>query len=483
MARLLTTASMSKAYLALATQHTTPFIGGRFVAPPAHIDAIHLVNPFNDDYICAVERSAAVHLEQAVHSAALLGIADVIDANQELLAYTETLQSGKLYRDSLEEVAESAECFRYFAGWTDKINGRTQALPGMFSGRTVVGPRGICAIITSFNYPFLLMSWKLAPALAAGNAVIVKPAPTTPLSALHLARLSADILPPGCLSVLPGDAHIGTLVTQHPAVAMVSFTGSTEVGRRIVAEAAESNMKKVVCELGGKNTAIVDKDVDLNSVADILIGASFANAGQNCCAASRYLLHEAIYHDFMDVYRAKVNNMRFGDPYDDRTSMGGLATVDQKVKLIERLAVLGDVNTNHPGGASNVEHRSANDEHCRSFVPPIVLTGVADNHPLAQQELFGPAVTVLEPWSDIVQAVRRANNTEYGLAGGIFSSDTANVNYFVQNMQAGNLWVNTWNYSPVYMPFGGLKLSGNGKELGWEGLSEYTTVKSVVAAE
>jgi aldehyde dehydrogenase (NAD+) len=370
------------------------------------------------------------------------------------------------------------ETFRYFAGMADKVQGATIPVSGPFFNYTLREPVGVVGIITPWNFPLSLASWKVAPALACGNAVVLKPAEQTPLTALRLGELAAEVgFPPGVLNVVPGfGPTAGSALVRHPGVDAIAFTGSTEVGRTVMREAAET-LKKVSLELGGKSPNIVFADASLK---DAVRGAStgiFYGMGEVCAAGSRVLVERAVYDDFVAQLAARAEKMTVGDPMESTTRLGAIVSEEQ----LDR--VMGYVEAGKREGARLVtggERTTVNGKG--NFVTATVFAEVEPTMKIAREEIFGPVVAVL-PFEDLEDAVAKANETIYGLAAGIWTRDVGKAHRVASEIQAGTVWINTYNQYDSGSPFGGYKQSGFGRDLGWESaLEKYTQVKSVWVA-
>ncbi|KNE56168.1 hypothetical protein AMAG_02003 [Allomyces macrogynus ATCC 38327] len=413
-------------------------------------------------------------------------IGDALESNAEAFAELEVRQTGKLFTDAVGEVREAASAFKYFSGWADKIDGHLYSMSdATMDATSVYVPKGVCAIITAFNYPLMLACWKLAPALAAGNTAVIKPSETTSLSILALRDLITSVLPtdtPSPVHVVPGDARVGQLLTSHADIAHVSFTGSTRVGAQLVeTDARAQRMRPHTLELGGKNTLVIDASADLDAAVRVALDAGWANAGQNCCQAARVLahrdVHEEVVEKLVDAVEKKIGAKPPGSLYDGAARMGMLAfeAHADRVRSDIEVALASGLSLAHPR-----DPNALYDAHAPEWVPPVLFRAVPDAHAIAQNELFGPVVAVLDPFTDIQEAVTRVNNTRYSLAAGILSNDEARIRKFVRDARAGIVWVNTWNVSPVNVPFGGTGRSGMGKELGLLGLKEFLFAKSII---
>ncbi|KAJ3194553.1 hypothetical protein HDU82_002424 [Entophlyctis luteolus] len=435
----------------------------------------------------------AEQLHQAWHPTnrrdALLKIADAIDADSEELVRCET-STGKTVSEAQFDVSSSAGLFRFYAGLSDKIHGRMFANTPNAHTFTVRQPLGVCGLITSFNYPLLLASYKLSACLAAGSAAILKPAPQTPLSTLHLASLAAPHVPAGYVQVLLGDADVGRALAEHPDVACLSFTGSTKAGAQVAAAASSSSPPKfasqrdtvgaprrTVLELGGKNFAIIDRGVsDLSRVIEIVADAALGNAGQNCCAVSNVLVHTDVYDQVVKLLVDRFRSWtRLGDSRIDPTVTVGpvidAAARDRIYEVLARASATHEVRVEYGG------HKVDGTEGF--FVQPTILAGVKDDDEISTEEVFGPVLSILKPFSTMHEAVQRVNNGKYGLAAGVFTDSVKNIGYASANLRVGFLWINSYNDVPPYMPLGGVKASGYGKDCGFEAIDAFTTTKSV----
>jgi aldehyde dehydrogenase (NAD+) len=406
-------------------------------------------------------------------------LADALEADADAIAALETADNGKPYFESRKvDLPSIVENFRYFAGMADKVQGATIPVSGPFFNYTLREPVGVVGIITPWNFPLSLAAWKVAPALACGNAVVLKPAEQTPLTALRLGELAAEVgFPPGALNVVPGfGPTAGSALVRHPGVDAIAFTGSTDVGRTVMREAAET-LKKVSLELGGKSPNIVFADASLK---DAVRGAStgiFYGMGEVCAAGSRVLVERAVYDDFVGQLAARAEKMTVGDPMEPTTRLGAIVSEEQ----LDR--VMGYVDAGRREGARLVtggERTTVNGKG--NFVTATVFADVEPTMKIAREEIFGPVVAVL-PFEDLDDAVAKANETIYGLAAGIWTRDVGKAHRVASEIQAGTVWINTYNQYDSGSPFGGYKQSGFGRDLGWEAaLEKYTQVKSVWVA-
>jgi betaine-aldehyde dehydrogenase len=403
-------------------------------------------------------------------SAALHRLADALEDNREDLARLEARNAGKPIADARGEMGMVVETFRYYAGAPERLTGKTIPVGGGVD-MTFREPLGVVGLITPWNFPLTIASWKVAPALAAGNTVVLKPAELTPLTSLELERIALEAgLPEGVVNVVAGPGSVcGRRLVEHPDVAKVAFTGSTEVGRRIAAGAAES-IKRVTLELGGKSANIVFADADLDRAAAAAPPAVFGNAGQDCCARSRILVERSALDRFMERLEEAVESIVVGDPLDESTEMGPLISEDQR----------GAVASYVPDDAPVAIRGSAPDGPGFWF-PPTVLCPVANDDRPAREEIFGPVACVI-PFSDEREAVALANDTIYGLSGSVWTRDGARALRVARALESGVISINSNTSVRVSTPFGGFKQSGVGRELGPDALEHYSELKNVYYA-
>ncbi len=397
-------------------------------------------------------------------------LADALAAAREELAVLEARNAGKPINDARGEMDMVADTFRYYAAAPERALGDTIPVPGGVT-MTFREPLGVVALITPWNFPLTIASWKLAPALAAGNTVVLKPAELTPLTAIEFERIAVEAgIPEGVVNVLVGPGSTaGARLVEHPDVAKVAFTGSTEVGRRIAAGAAET-IKRVTLELGGKSANIVFADADVQAAAAAAPSAVFGNAGQDCCARSRILVERSALDSFMDALEEVVEAIRVGDPLDEATEMGPLISAGQRETVASFV----------PSGAPVAIQGSAPDGPGYWF-PPTVLCPVERDARAVREEIFGPVAVVLT-FRDEQEAIELANDTIYGLSGSIWTRDGAKALRVARALETGVLSINSNTSVRVSTPFGGFKQSGYGRELGPHALDYYTEVKSVYYA-
>ena len=468
------------------------FIDGRFVDAESG-ETQPTLNPHDNSVIAPVAMAASADIDKAVAAATraypkwsrmpaadrgriLLKLADLIEANAEDLARLESLDTGHPLRDSRNlDVPRTAACFRYFGGMADKFQGETIPVEAGFLNYTLREPLGVVGQVVPWNFPLMFTSWKMAPALAAGNTIVMKPAEITPLSSLRIAELMSEAgMPDGVVNMVPGLGHVaGQAIAEHPGIAKIAFTGSTATGRRIV-QASAGNLKKVQLELGGKGANIVFDDADLTAAVNGSAWAIFHNQGQACIAGSRLMLHEAIADEFLDRFLALARTIRIGNPLDAETEMGPLTSAQHRDRVLSYVDVArsegGEVllGGKSPGGALA--------QGC--YVEPTVVRARSYRDRVAQEEVFGPFVTVLTFKSD-EEALEIANGTDYGLGSGLWTRNLQRAHRTAREIHAGMVWINSYKRVNPGSPFGGFGQSGYGREMGFDAMREYTQVKSI----
>jgi len=455
-----------------------------------------IFNPATNEVITLVSDASLSDTEKAIHAARtafdsgpwprltateratyLFKLADLIEAQAEALAMVETRNSGKPLREARYDVADASACFRYYAGLITKPSGETYAVPDPnILAMTVREPIGVCAQIIPWNYPFLMAAWKLAPGLAAGNCCILKPAETTPLSAIELFNLIAQLnFPPGSVQLLLGSGPVvGNLLAESPLVDKIAFTGSTKTGRSIM-RAATGNIKKVTLELGGKSPNIVFADADLNLALEYALFAIFAGQGQVCTAGSRLLLQDTLAETFLPRLAEASRCIVVGDGMNPDTEMGPLISPLQ----LERVQAY--IQSGLAEGAQLLcGGQRINTPECErgNFLEPTIFVHTHPCMKIVQEEIFGP-VLVVQLFHDEAEAISLANDSVYGLAAGVFTSDTTKGLRVLKQLRAGITWLNTYHPTFNEAPWGGYKQSGIGRELGTYGLDAYLEIKQI----
>jgi acyl-CoA reductase-like NAD-dependent aldehyde dehydrogenase len=450
-------------------------------------DTLTVIEPASEAELATVPRAGAEEVDAAVarakaafpgwravapaeRSAVLRRLADVLEGRAEELATLEARNAGKPIADARGELEMVVETFRFYAAAPERLLGDTIPVAGGVA-MTFREPLGVVGLIVPWNFPLVIASWKLAPALAAGNTVVLKPAELTPLTALELEGIAAEAgLPEGVVNVVAGPGSVcGRRLVEHPDVAKIAFTGSTEVGRGIAAGAA-GTIKRVTLELGGKSANLVFADADLERAAAAAPMAVFGNAGQDCCARSRILVERSVLDRFMDALEDAVEAIQVGDPLDESTQMGPLISAGQREQ------VSSFVDDDAP-----VAIRGSAPDGPGYWFPPTVLCPVANDDRAAVEEIFGPVACVI-PFSDEAEAIRLANDTIYGLSGSIWTRDGARALRVGRALETGVLSVNSNTSVRVSTPFGGFKQSGVGRELGPHALEHYSEVKTLYYA-
>jgi len=454
------------------------------------------INPATGQVIADVQEGDSLDVDKAVKAATdafklgspwrtmdasqrgklLNNLADLMERDRQLLASLETLDNGKPYLMSYYADLElSIKCYRYFAGWADKNHGKVIALDGSFHCYTRHEPVGVCGQIIPWNFPLLMQAWKLGPALATGNCVVMKVAEQTPLTGLYVAQLIKEAgFPAGVVNVIPGfGPTAGGAITNHPDIDKVAFTGSTEVGKLIQAQAAQS-LKRVTLELGGKSPNIILKDADIAQAVEIAHNGLFFNMGQCCCAGSRLMVEDAIYDEFVERSVERAKKRVVGDPFQLSTEQGPQIDEEQMNKI------LGYVGSGKSEGAKLLTGGQRHGD-TGYYVEPTIFSDVTDNMKICQEEIFGPVLSI-QKFSKVEEAIERANKNSYGLAAAVHTKDVGAAVYVSNSLRAGTVWVNCYNVLGNQAPFGGYKMSGIGREGGEYGLENYTEVKTVITA-
>src|SRR2546428_2023597 len=405
-------------------------------------------------------------------------IGELIEKNKEELGLLESLNNGKTYLEALRgDIPPTADIFYYYAGWTRKIYGETIPVDGKYLNYTLREPVGVVGMITAWNYPMLLAAWKVAPALATGCSMVVKPSELTPITTFRLAEYCLEAgVPEGVVNVVTGFGHTaGDSLARHMDVDKIAFTGSIRTARALLKASGESNLKRLSLELGGKSPNIVFPDADLPRAARAAVWGIYANNGEVCSAGSRLLVHEKIYDEFVDTLAELARKMKVGDPLDPDAEMGSQISETQ----LER--ILGYIRTGKEEGARLVcgGERDVEGEKAKGyFVQPAIFDDVKPEMKIAQEEIFGPVLAALK-FQDVDQAAEIANSTIYGLVSAVWTRDITVAHRLAQEIKAGSVWINAYNCFDSASPFGGYKQSGFGREMGAHALDSYTQVKSV----
>jgi acyl-CoA reductase-like NAD-dependent aldehyde dehydrogenase len=455
---------------------------------------LEVTNPATEEVIATVPSADRADIDAAVSAAraALSGpwgqmsarergrllwrLGEKVIERADDLARLETLHNGKpIFESRHIEVPASAECLQYYAGWADKIHGETIPVKGSYLTYTLREPVGVVAAIVPWNFPLLLTTWKVGPALACGNTVIIKPASQTPLTAIALAELAIEAgIPPGVINVItgPGSA-VGQMLVEHPGIDKIAFTGDTSTGRQIMRGSAET-LKKITLELGGKSPNIVFPDADLDAAVRGATTGIFYGKGEVCAAGSRLLVDRSIQAEFIDKVAARAKKMSPGDPLDPKTRLGAVASQRQLETDLRYIDIARKEGATLVAGGSRADIGTGKG----FFLQPTVFAGVTPEMTIAREEIFGPVLAAIE-FADIDEAIARANDSSYGLAAAVWTRDIKKAHHVARKLQAGTVWVNTYNVYDTAAPFGGYKQSGFGREMSVHALEHYTQVKSV----
>jgi len=413
------------------------------------------------------------NIDASARGTVMYRLADYIQRDMNTLANLDCLDNGKPFEDALFDVQCTVDCLRYYAGYADKIHGKTIPSDGPQFVMTRKEPIGVVGQIIPWNYPLLMLAWKFGPALATGNTIVLKPAEQTPLSALYVASLCKEAgFPPGVINIVPGyGPTAGAAISEHQDIRKVAFTGSVEVGQIIAQSAAKSNLKKVSLELGGKSPIVIFNDADVNEAAEIAHGAIFNNHGQNCCAGSRTFVQEGIYDAFVKKSSELAKKRKVGNPFEKSTQQGPQVDDDMFNK------VLGYIEAGKEEGAK-LEAGGNRIGTVGYFIEPTVFSNVTDNMKIAKEEIFGPVQSIIK-FKTMDEVIERANATNFGLASGCITTNLNNALVFSQAIEAGSVWVNCYDAVAAQTPFGGYKMSGHGRELGEEALDMYLETKTI----
>jgi aldehyde dehydrogenase (NAD+) len=492
--RTMTTATQTKprAVKAPRVKDQPLFIGGKWQDAVSN-KTFPTVNPATGETICHVAEGDKADVDLAVKAARkafesgpwpkmpasergrlLNKLADAIEANKEELAALESLDNGKPYKDALNaDLALTIKCYRYYAGWADKIHGKTIPVEGDFFCYTRHEPVGVVGQIIPWNFPLLMQAWKWGPALATGCTVVLKPAEQTPLTALRVGQLAQEVgIPDGVLNIVPGyGPTAGAAISGHMDVDKVAFTGEHTTGQIIMEAAAKSNLKRVSLELGGKSPNVVFADSDLDAAVEGAYFGLFFNQGQCCCAGSRLFVEEKVHDEFVEKILKKAKSQKVGDPFDPDTTQGPQVSQEQFDRVMGFIEAGKKEGAKCLTGGSRVGSKGY-------FIEPTVFTNVKDEMKIAREEIFGPVMNILK-FKDIDEVIRRGNKTFYGLAAAVWTRDIRKAHKIANGLRAGTVWVNCYDVFDAAAPFGGYKMSGIGRELGEYALEMYSEVKTV----
>jgi len=471
-------------------QPTGLFINNEFVKG---VDGktFETINPSTEEVICSVQEATEKDVDLAVSAARkafegvwktvtpeqrgkyLNKLAELFEAHIDTLAAIESLDNGKSLTMAKGDINAAAGCLRYYGGWADKIEGKViDTAPDSFN-YTKQEPIGVCGQIIPWNFPILMWAWKIGPAIATGNTVVLKTAEQTPLSGLYAAKLTKEAgFPPGVINVISGFGKIaGAAIASHMDIDKVAFTGSTVVGRQIMKAAAGSNLKKVTLELGGKSPNIVFDDADIDNAISWVNFGIYYNHGQCCCAGSRIYVQEGIYDKFIQRFKERAEQNIVGDPFHPETFQG------PQVSKLQYDRIMGYIEDGRKAGAT-LETGGKRKGDKGYFIEPTIFSNVTEDMKIMQEEIFGPVCSIAK-FKTMEDAIRLGNNTNYGLAGAIHTTNLNTAIHVSNALKAGTIWVNTYNTLHWQLPFGGFKESGIGRELGEAALANYTQTKTV----
>lgn len=478
---------------------------GKLFIDGQHVDAVSgkafpVMNPATGGQLTTVPDAGAEDVDRAVRAARrtfenrawrginasereriIWRIGELIEKNREELGMLESLNNGKTYREALRgDIPPAWDIFYYYAGWTRKIHGETIPVDGNYLNYTLREPVGVVGMITAWNYPMLLAAWKVAPALAAGCSMVIKPSEMTPLTTLKLAEYCVEAgVPPGVVNVIAGyGPTAGDALARHMDVDKIAFTGSVRTARALLKASADSNLKRMSLELGGKSPNIIFPDADLDRATNAAFWGIYANKGEVCSAGSRLLVHEKIYDRFVNGLAERAKKMKVGNPLDPASEMGAQISKTQFDRIMSY------IDAGRQQGARLVcgGERDTDGEKARGYyLKPAIFADVKPEMKIAQEEIFGPVLAALK-FSDVEEAAEIANSTIYGLVSAVWTRDIQVAHRLAREIKAGSVWINAYNCFDSASPFGGYKQSGFGREMGSQALESYTQVKSVWVA-
>lgn len=472
-------------------QPTGLFINNEFIQSQDH-SKIMVENPSTGENIVEVFSGTKDDVEYAVQSAEhafnetnwatqdpknrarlLNKLADIVEEEAELIASIETLDNGKTLELSRGDVSIVINCLRDAASYADKINGRTINSGEGYMNFTIKEPIGVCGQIIPWNFPLMMLAWKIAPCLAMGNVMILKPASATPLNALYFASLVKRAgFPAGTVNIIPGSGRqVGTTITEHLKIRKVAFTGSTDIGKDIATRASGSNLKKITLELGGKSAHLVFDDANLEKTIPNLVNGIFKNAGQICSSGSRIYVQEGIYDDLLKAFKTYVDNLKVGDPFDESNFQGAITNKGQFDTIVNYINIGKEEGAKILTGGNVIGDKGF-------FIRPTIFYDVKEDMRIVKEEIFGPVVTVSK-FKTLEEGVALANDSEFGLGAGIETENLSTALKVAKMLKSGTVWVNTYNDFDSRVPFGGVKQSGYGREMGSEVYECYTEVKAV----
>lgn len=484
------TIQLSKVVSDFLNEEKKLFIGGEFVSSSSN-NTFQTLNPANNEVLAEIHEASEEDVDSAVQAAKdafengqwstmtplergdlIYKLAILIDEHKQYIAEIDSLDNGKPLAELLQnDLPNAIGQFKYFSGWASKLTGQQIPVNGNFLNYTRHEPIGVVGQIIPWNFPFMMAAWKIAPALAAGCTVILKSAEQTPLSALYLAKLVQEAgFPKGVINIVSGHGETtGAALVKHPSVNKIAFTGSTEVGKIIMKEAANT-MKRVTLELGGKSPNIILKDADIDKAAEGVFAGIMYNQGEVCSAGSRAYVHSSIYEEFVDRLVTLTKKVKLGTGLQSGITMGPLVSEEQKERVINYIEI------GKSEGAKLVCGGGASEQGC--FVEPTIFGDVEDDMRISREEIFGP-VLVVSKFESELEVVERANDSEYGLGAGVWTENITNAHKIANKLKSGSVWINCYNATDPASPFGGFKNSGFGREMGSYALENYTEIKSV----